>query len=88
MNEDIIDKAVGKNTKTIIKVTAIGFSLFTLMLFMANYQSNRDFSVQKEVCYKGVTYVRFNEDKYAWGSIMYDINGNIVTCTNDDLSKL
>jgi len=40
----------------------------------------RDSTVQTEICYKGVSYVKFNSGRRSWGSVMQDINGSNVPC--------
>ena len=43
-------------------------------------QSNKDTKIVKELCYKGQTFVKFNEGRYAWGTTLLDNNGSPVKC--------
>lgn len=45
--------------------------------------SNSDYYSAFEVCYKGVTYVRFAYSNMAWGGAMVDAEGKPVPCSNE-----
>jgi len=61
------------------------FSVLALILFVLVPRSikigeNKDFTEQKEICYKGVKYVKFNEGKRSWGSVVFNKEGKVELC--------